>query len=423
MPWQEFVADVGGEIDPVTGRPAYREIVCTVPRQSGKTTLLLSFELERALLRPTPQRIAYSAQTGLDARRKLLEDQVPAIERSPLGKFITRQGRAQGSESIVFRSGSRIDLQATSKDSGHGRTVDLGVIDEAFADTDDRREQAILPAMATRADGQLLVFSTAGDQSSTYLRRKVDAGRSAALAGSTTGIAYFEWSAEELADPDDPDVWWSCMPALAGGTIAVETIRHARQTMSDGEFRRAYLNQWTLAGERVIPLDVWERIASDVAPEPKVFAVDINPERTWTSIAVADAGSVELVEHRPGVAWVHNRLVELWEKWQAPIVVDVSGPAGTLIEDLKRSRVTVQVYQPRQYTYACQTFFDRCMAESVSIRPNRELDVAAAGATRRTVGDGWAWARRNDQTDISPLVAATLAVDAATKPGARSWVM
>ena len=36
MPWQRLVADVGCEIDPVTGLPAYREVRVTIPRQSGK---------------------------------------------------------------------------------------------------------------------------------------------------------------------------------------------------------------------------------------------------------------------------------------------------------------------------------------------------------------------------------------------------
>lgn len=36
MPWQRYVADVGCEIDPETGGPAYREVRVTIPRQSGK---------------------------------------------------------------------------------------------------------------------------------------------------------------------------------------------------------------------------------------------------------------------------------------------------------------------------------------------------------------------------------------------------
>lgn len=62
MPWQQLVADVGTEMDPDTGLPAYREVICTIPRRSGKTTLILSFELQRALRWGTPQRSSYTAR-------------------------------------------------------------------------------------------------------------------------------------------------------------------------------------------------------------------------------------------------------------------------------------------------------------------------------------------------------------------------
>ncbi len=47
MPWQRAAADVGCEIDPDTGGPAYREVIITVPRQQGKTTLFVSWQINR----------------------------------------------------------------------------------------------------------------------------------------------------------------------------------------------------------------------------------------------------------------------------------------------------------------------------------------------------------------------------------------
>jgi len=66
MPWQQLVADVGLEYEIVDGIvvPFYREVVVTVPRQNGKTTLVLVFEVQRAVGWNEPQRIAYTAQTG-----------------------------------------------------------------------------------------------------------------------------------------------------------------------------------------------------------------------------------------------------------------------------------------------------------------------------------------------------------------------
>src|SRR5262245_55344483 len=63
MPWQRLAADVGGEYDPATGVPYYREVIITIPRQSGKTTLFLSWQIDRCLAPQwaQPQRSVFTA--------------------------------------------------------------------------------------------------------------------------------------------------------------------------------------------------------------------------------------------------------------------------------------------------------------------------------------------------------------------------
>jgi len=423
MPWQRMVADVGTELLD-DGRPAYRTVVVHIPRQSGKTTLTLGWELQRALAWDEPQRIAYTAQTGLDARRKLLDDQVPLLERSPLRATVERVHRAQGNEAIVFRTGSRIDVLATTESAGHGKTIDLGVIDEAFADADDRREQALLPAMATRSHAQILVVSTAGTDGSVYLRRKVDEGRLAAQDQLTSGIAYFEWSADlEHDDPDDPAVWWSCMPAL-GHTITEDVIRHARKTMSDGDFRRSMLNQWTVSTERLIPPTSWELVChTDAEPTGDLFfSVDVNPDRSAASIVVAGAGSpntVEVIDHRPGVSWAVDRVVEvLAQHPRATVTVDGRGPAANLIPQLEQAGVRVVSLAPGEVASACASFFDDVADTKIRVRRHPGLDAAVAGVTRQVTGDSWRFARK-DSTDITPLMGAVLALWSAARRTSR----
>jgi len=182
MPWQQMVADVALEMN-TDGNPVYRELNVLVPRQCGKTSLMLAMELHRALLWGSPQTIGYTAQTGWDARRKLVDDQVPLIENSELAATVKRIYRGAGMESVHFKNSSRIDVMPSTPTAGHGRVISLGVIDEAFSDEDDRREGALLPAMATKRDAQLFVISTAGTQASLYLKRKVEQGRAMVEAG------------------------------------------------------------------------------------------------------------------------------------------------------------------------------------------------------------------------------------------------
>ena len=85
MPWQQHAWDVGMEYDVGPDGeiiPAYREVICTVMRQSGKSVLTFGIVAHRCTLwRPQPQRCIYTAQDGSSARRKLIEDAAPMFTR------------------------------------------------------------------------------------------------------------------------------------------------------------------------------------------------------------------------------------------------------------------------------------------------------------------------------------------------------
>jgi hypothetical protein len=323
--------------------------------------------------------------------------------------------RGMGNEAVVWRNGSRLVLLASSTDSGHGKTVDLAIKDELFADVDDRRDQALVPAMATRAAAQTLTLSTMGTDSSLPLNRAVERGRVAVTAGQRSGIAYFEWSAEPDADLDDPAVWWSCMPAL-GHTQTEAVVAHARSTLTDGEFRRAFLNVRMGAEEMVFPAGTWNAVQGNVAPDGAVvLGVDVNPERTRGSIVAADAQArVEVVEYRAGTAWLVERAAEMQSRWQAPVAVDPSGPARSLVPELEQAGVNV--VKVTDMPGACGDIFDRVVEGRIQVRRHLDLDAAVAAAVRKVSGDVWRWDRRSPAADISPLVAATVAVWVASAP-------
>ena len=163
MPWQRQVVDTALEVDPDTGLLVYRNVVVTVPRQAGKTTLLLAVMVWRALHEPGA-RIVYTAQDGQAARKKWRDDQVPALDRSSLrGMYDVRY--SNGDESIRWRNGSLHEVISPTDRAGHGRQIDLAVVDEAFEFKDHRLDQGFSPAMITRPQPQMWIISTAGHAS------------------------------------------------------------------------------------------------------------------------------------------------------------------------------------------------------------------------------------------------------------------
>src|SRR6266702_3292425 len=340
MPHQREIAMVGGEIDRRTGLPAYRTVIVTVTRQTGKTTLYVSWKIHQCTAPrwEHPQRSAFTAQSGKDARDKWIDELFPLIRKSrvlrPGAGLTDRICVGMGNEYIAFTNGSLIRLLSTSESSGHSKTLHQAVQDEIWHDTDNRRAQALGPAMITVADAQTLICSTAGTAASVILDRYMELGRAAAQADTGHGTAYFEFSAPDGWDPADEESYFGFMPALCPDppcrcgdgawrhTITMDAIRSERASMEAAEFARAYGNIPDLSGQKMDRADLsgWadradpgSQIAGTVA---LAFAVapDASPWPGTVAIAVggrrADGrGHGELAEPvRAGPAGVVDRL-------------------------------------------------------------------------------------------------------------------
>ena len=414
LPWQRLVADVGLEHDE-RGVPYYREVRLTVPRQQGKTTLILAIATDRCLAFDRPQRVLYTAQDRNHAREKWIE-QVEMLERSPLRRLF-RVRRSNGSERITWRTGSVLGITASGDKSGHGFTLDEAFIDEAFAQVDDRLVQGFRPAMVTRRDAQLWILSTAGTEESVFLRDRVDDGRARVEAGERAGVAYFEWSAPDDWVVSDRETWRAAMPAL-GLTIDEETVAADFATMDQGEFARAYLNRWAPKGVPVFALGQWLACldAESKAAGALAFGIDVAPDRSTASIAAAGGRAdgrvhVELVERRDGTDWVVSRMGELVDRWRpVAVAIDPGAPAGSLVTALSAAhRMPLLLCTGRQYGQACGMFYDDVAQGRLAHRGQPALDDAVIGARKRPLGEAWAWARIPEAADPAPLIGATLA--------------
>lgn len=436
MPWQRLVADVGSEYDPETGIPFYREVMITVPRQHGKTTLFLSWQIDRCVNWGSPQRMVFTAQDGVSARQKWVDELFPLIEQSRLDKLVAKKTRSAADTSISWKTGSIIRVASTSASTGHSKTLHGAVLDEIWEDTDDRREQGLRPAMITVPDAQVLVCSTAGTNASTVFNRKVQAGRLAVGEDSGRGIAYFEWSAPDDWDPDDLESYFDFMPALCPSppcrcdpdrnwkhTITMEAVQSERDALEAPEFRRAYGNRPTGGADLIIPTEVWHRVCDEKAKPagPLRFGLDVAEDRSSASIVAFGDGVCELVKKDQGLAWVVKACNKLTADGSR-MGLDFGGPAGVFADQINN----VDKMQGREVVQACGAMFDAIVENRITFRAGTgaadPFTAAIEGAVKKQVGDQWVWSRKASLADVTPLMAATIAArPSATAPTIVGW--
>ena len=420
MPWQRYVFDVGLEVLP-DGRWAYPSMIVSVPRQVGKTTGY-GLVMEQRAISQAQARCWFTMQTGKHAVDWLLNEHAPILR--PLAEaFHLRRGA--GFESVQWHAtGGLVRPFPPQPDALHSRVTDLVVIDECWAFDLVRGhalDQAIVPTQATRRGrGQVMKLSTAGDAMSIWWQQQVEAGRAAVRSGRTEGLAYFEWSCPDDLDPCEPASWPQFHPAH-GFTMDDAAMLAALDMLGPEEFARAFGNRWSAGTTQVIPSEAWLAVADSgqELPEPGqlVLGFDVAVDRSEGAILVAwsDEGicRLEVAECRFGdVAWMPGRLAELKERWNPRCIsYDRAGPAIDVADAAQLGGLTLSPLGPRDYAAACAGFLDALTAEVPTLRytPHPQLDAAAAAATRRALGDAWAWGRRQSTVSLATLTAATAA--------------
>jgi hypothetical protein len=409
------------------GVPLVFSTCVVAPRQNLKTACYQIGALTDAYVF-ADELIVWTAHL-FDTARKAFLGLVKLIESTPDFDQQTKNIlRGRGDEAIELLNGSRIEFHARSTKGGRGFTGNKVFLDEAlFLDPGDIG--ALYPTMATIPGAQARLASSAGVLASQVLRDYRDRGR----AGGDPTLAYFEWGARlvscELGEDcthlfgtagcalDRVDLLEEANSALRRERIQLVTLQDFRRNMPPAEYMREFFTWWEdpTVGAVVIPLDVWGAQAADPpAGKPTGFAVDMTPDRGWTSIGVYCDSHVDVVEHKHGSSWVVEACTRLWKRHKVPFAIDPKGPAANIIDDLQAAGVEVLEPKPVDVVRACADFYDAIVDGRLWQCEHLSLDAAVAGAKKRDVGDGWAWDRKKGAV-ISPLVAVTLARWAAVK--------
>lgn len=437
MPWQHQVVDTALELIPDPDGPGlvyrYPVVLLTVPRQSGKTTVLEPVIQHRCLTVPDAG-TWLTAQKRNDARDTWMRS-VKRAQRGPLAPLVDVR-TANGSESILWRNGSEVRLFAPSEDSLHGKSTDLVFVDEIWSFSEEQGRalmQAIVPTQATRRMAQTWLVSTAGTARSTWMRPMIDQARARLAEGRADSVAYFEWSIpEDCEDPSNIETICEYHPAY-GHTITRRALQTARDAMDAAEFARAYGNFWVSSSGFYLAPAVWDaaRTRDPMLTTPVAFAAEVAPDRSGGVIVAAGhlangQAAVEMVEHRAGVGWIAPRLMELTARHKpVAVVVDPYGPArpvhAALVEQRRAFVPMVEQFGAADFVQADSEFVSGLVEGTVRHRAHERFDAAMVAAGTRQVREQTVISRVGHSESGHPtaLVAALLALYGLRHPGER----
>ncbi|MFE2046643.1 terminase [Streptomyces sp. NPDC059477] len=449
-PWQQLALH-HSLVEDDEGRWASLDVVLNVARQNGKGGFLEARQLGEVILFGGRLVIHTAHQFNTAQESFLRLDQV--IEGSyALSRRVRRVRRSHGEEGFEFFNGARIRFLARGGDSGRGFSGDLVLMDEAMK-LRAAPIGALMPVLSARPNPQLVFTGSAGlgDESEQLALLRARAMAEGALDPSLT---YLEYSiaphfrecptdaegrivCEEHDSRDEERSFARANPAL-GIRIRTAYVLQEKRAMRADLFDRERLGDGTypeVSEEtwQVIPMEKWDagEDATSKPEDPVAFAVDTNPERTWTAVSIAgrsgDGVHTEVVAHRPGTDWVVDWVTERDRMWNpCAWVIDEGGPAGSLVPAIRKALAYeddperedrseyLRCPKVREVTQACGIFYDHVMDTGTLYHLGRAgqapMAAALAGARKRDVGDAWAWSRKSDGVDISPLVASTNAV-------------
>jgi hypothetical protein len=435
-PWEAFVLrnSLGEGMD---GKWAAFLVGLVVPRQNGKGAILEARELaglfllgERLIIHS-----AHEFATSAEHFRRLL---YLIEDNSEFSRRVKKVSRSHGEEGVELHGGQRIRFKTRTKGAGRGFSADLLVLDEAMH-LAESSVGAMLPTLSARPNPQVWMTGSAVDKEIHDHGVALARVRERGVSGGDDSLAYFEWSADaDLADAplvaDSPDAWASANPGL-GIRITLDHIAREQRSMDPRTFavERLGIGDWPNtdgAVEQVIDPYVWAQLedqASEIVGVP-MFAVDVAPDRSTSTISAAgwrpDGNlHVETVDRNRGTGWLVSRLKQVLSRHAGQanprVVLDPSSPAGSLITAIEEAEIRVEQVTAREYAQACGAFFDAVDNRELRHLNTPELLAAVRGAVKRPLGEAWAWDRKHSGVDISPLVAATLALREA-RSSARS---
>jgi len=426
------------------------------PRRSAKTTSLWCVLLGRCWMRPVYMAgytMLTTAQKAAERFKLDVRDPIARKWRNPKDCPV-KVLNANGALGIEFPNGSRLAILSPNGDAVRSGAYDVLVLDEAGEAEPDMWDDivgAVVPSFDTRGPGAQLIYAGTGGKyrdGSHFWATLHDPAAGRLRYGVPDDV---DEARLESWDAGAGELIEQLHPGLDGLTT-IESIERNFSILKSVRFGMEYLGHFGRAAgnDALFAPAEWEGTQQDGAIPEGVPAASLafamHPGGMWCSIAVAwnlDAETPDLARAawaleghddgeigglRAGFKLIHwsegtHGLVELLWKYarqlNLPIIYNDAAQERMVIEKLlarARPQPRVSIAKWAQKTVADANFIDGVRHKTLHHWRQEPLDQAAAIAVPRRVGKAMLIGAPDDDADITPLEAASLAVGALTGP-------
>lgn len=339
---------------------AYKQYGVSVPRQNGKTEVIVARILiglvftndnmfytshQQASAVAIFHRVLDIIEYGPESLKRFFPD-LPGrkVKRPCITARDPETGRPIGSVEFFTRGGGS---------TGRGRSTNLIFFDEA-QELARGEEDALVPVVSSFKNNQIWYVGTpeprevAGTKGAHSMKSSGLSTRFAEIRSKLStgkGVFWAEWGVIELTDPMNRSQWYEANPALGitfakGRGLTEETIAGEAQSMSPETFNIERLGYWsTQDRNHAIDITLWNSLAlsknsSDVKTMgflkgSRAVCVKTNPEHTNCYVAVGAQGSdgIALVEVIASLPTDGNWLDRLWSVieplYNSPVVKQI----------------------------------------------------------------------------------------------------
>jgi hypothetical protein len=191
-------------------------------------------------------------------------------------------------------------------------TATVLLVDEVWDISPEVVFTALRPSQIAVKNPMMMLFSTAGDQSSTVLQQLREQGMAAIDSGQPTALYFAEWSLPiGSVSIEDRRYWGWANPAL-GTTITMKSLELAYDSPNRQAFIRGHLNCWLDTNSPWLPLSLWaERVSDQPMPAYQWLTIDSSiDESRYIGIGSAFDGDRVIVT----TAFVVESAQQMWEQ-------------------------------------------------------------------------------------------------------------